>query len=86
MDTLFQGCNIRACHSFRVCRNADIERNEEEAEDLLEMMSDEVRSRRFASFVRLEVQDTMPEHVKDRLMKSLELTSLDVTSVPHATP
>ena len=86
MDTLFQGCNIRACHSFRVCRNADIERNEEEAEDLLEMMSDEVRSRRFASFVRLEVQDTMPEHVKDRLMKSLELTSLDVTSVPHAAP
>ena len=34
MDTLFQGCNIRACHAFRVCRNADVERNEEEAEDL----------------------------------------------------
>ena len=86
MDTLFQGCNIRACHAFRVCRNADVERNEEEAEDLLEMMSDEVRTRRFASFVRLEVQDTMPEHVKDRLMKSLELRSFDVTSVPHAAP
>ena len=53
-----------------MCRNADVERNEEEAEDLLEMMSDEVRTRRLASFARLEVQDTAPEHVKDRLMKS----------------
>jgi len=86
MDSLFQGCNILACHAFRVCRNADVERNEEEAEDLLEMMSDEVRSRRFASFVRLEVQDTMPEHVRERLMKSLELNPFDVTRVPHAAP
>ncbi len=33
---------------FRVTRNADLERDEEEAEDLLEMMEEEVRQRRFA--------------------------------------
>ena len=57
---LFRGCSIRATHVFRVTRNADIQRNEDQAEDLLEMIADEVRERRFASFVRLEVQDTMP--------------------------
>ena len=53
---------------FRVTRNADIQRNEDEAEDLLEMMTDEVRERRFASFVRLEIQDTMPEYIRDKLI------------------
>lgn len=34
---------ILSAHFFRVTRNADVERNEEEAEDLLEMITDEVR-------------------------------------------
>ena len=87
MDKLFRGCNIRATHVFRVTRNADIERNEDEAEDLLEMMADEVRERRFASFVRLEVQDTMPEYIRDKLIDSLDgITLTDVITVPHRAP
>jgi polyphosphate kinase len=39
-------------HIFRVTRNADIERNEEEADDLLEMIEEELRERRFAEVVR----------------------------------
>lgn len=33
-------------HTFRVTRNADLERHEEGADDLLDMISDEVRERR----------------------------------------
>ncbi len=36
-------------HTFRVTRNADLERHEDEAEDLLDMVSDELRERRCAS-------------------------------------
>ena len=87
MEKLFRGCNIRDTHVFRVTRNADIERNEDEAEDLLEMMADEVRERRFASFVRLEVQDTMPEYIRDKLIDSLDGIPLtDVITVPHRAP
>ena len=87
MEKLFQGCNIRDTHVFRVTRNADIERNEDEAEDLLEMMADEVRERRFASFVRLEIQDTMPEEIRDKLIASLDgITQTDVITVPHRAP
>ncbi|CEF96509.1 Polyphosphate kinase [Ostreococcus tauri] len=87
IDKLFRGCSIRATHVFRVTRNADIERNEDQAEDLLEMIADEVRERRFASFVRLEVQDTMPEQVRDELIESLDgITLTDVITVPHRAP
>ena len=87
MEKLFKGCNIVATHVFRVTRNADIERNEDEAEDLLEMMADEVRERRFASFVRLEVQDTMPSYIRDKLVESLDgITQTDVITVPHRAP
>lgn len=87
MEKLFRGCNIRDTHVFRVTRNADIERNEDEAEDLLEMMADEVRERRFASFVRLEIQDTMPEEIRDKLIASLDgITQTDVITVPHRAP
>ena len=40
--------------SFRITRNADVERDEEDAEDLLEMVAEELRERRFANVVRLE--------------------------------
>lgn len=43
LDRLFGGMEIQAVHCFRATRNADVERNEDEAEDLLEMMTDEVR-------------------------------------------
>ena len=87
IEKLFRGCAIRGTHVFRVTRNADIERNEDEAEDLLEMMADEVRERRFASFVRLEVPDTMPEYVRDKLIDSLDgITLTDVITVPHLAP
>ena len=53
----------------------------------LEMMADEVRERRFASFVRLEVQDTMPEYIRDKLIDSLDgITLTDVITVPHRAP
>ena len=52
-------------HPFRVTRNADISRNEEEAEDLFEMISAELRERRSAQVVRLEVDKRMPKAIAD---------------------
>ena len=52
---------------------------------MLEMMSDEVRTRRFVSLFGWKCK-TRCLNTKDCLMKSLELRSFDVTSVPHAAP
>ena len=81
LDVLFSGMEIVAAHPFRVTRNASIERNEEEADDLLEMISEELRERRFASVVRLEVDESMPESVRTILQNELKLSQLDIYPV-----
>ncbi|MCX6045860.1 MAG: polyphosphate kinase 1 [Chloroflexi bacterium] len=78
LDTLFQGMDLIAAYPFRVTRNADIARNEEEAEDLLELISEELRERRFAPVVRLEVAASMPENILTMLRDEMELDVTDV--------
>ncbi|PEN15405.1 polyphosphate kinase 1 [Longibacter salinarum] len=78
LGDLFRGMEIKTVHAFRVTRNADIRRDEEEADDLLEMISEELRERRFARVVRLEVDDDMPDDVRDLLTDELSIEPGDV--------
>ncbi len=78
LDDLFRGMKIVSVHAFRITRNADLRRDEEEADDLLEMISEELRERRFAPVVRLEVEQSMPENVRELLMRELSLQPEDV--------
>ena len=55
LDLLFPGMEIASCELFRVTRNANTELDEEEADDLLAMIETELRERKFAPIVRLEV-------------------------------
>jgi len=77
LDLLFPGMVIEACELFRVTRNAITERDEDQADDMLLMIESELRERRFAPIVRLEVERHMdPIH---RGMLAAEL-GLDETS------
>jgi len=63
LDLLFPGMKILSCETFRVTRNANTERDEEKADDLLAMIETELRDRKFATTVRLEVEDGInPTH------------------------
>ncbi len=55
LDLLFPGMEVVSCEYFRVTRNANTERDEEEADDLLALIESELRDRRFAPIVRMEV-------------------------------
>lgn len=78
LDTLFRGMEIVAAFPFRVTRNADLARNEEEADDLLDMISEELRERRFAPVVRLEVDANAPPEILPLLQSQLHLENDDV--------
>lgn len=78
IEALFPGMNPGPCHRFRVTRDADIEIREEEAEDLLSLIQEELRKRRFGTPVRLEVSPEMPSDMVDYLMESLDLEAEDV--------
>jgi polyphosphate kinase len=66
------------CFAFRITRDADIEMREEEAHDLLTMMEDNLRQRRFGDVVRLEIVDQMPKEMEEYLTSSLEIGADDV--------
>lgn len=74
----FPGMKILSSNLFRVTRNADLERQDEEADDLLEMIEDELRERRFAEIVRLEIDKNMPDDLKQYLMENLKIKKKDL--------
>lgn len=78
IDELFPGMQPGPCHRFRVTRDADIEIKEEEAQDLLSVIQEELRQRRFGTPVRLEVSTEMPAEMIEYLTSSLGLESDDV--------
>ena len=78
IDSLFPGMIIGKCHRFRVTRDADIELREDEAEDLLRLIQQEVRQRRFGTPVRLEVSAGMPKEMVSYLTESPCLSSEDI--------
>ncbi|MCC7145738.1 MAG: polyphosphate kinase 1 [Phycisphaeraceae bacterium] len=79
---LFEGMEIEDVMPFRITRNADVERDEEDAEDLLELIEQELRDRRFAPVVRLEVGPEPNEAMVRFLMNELELNPSDVYRMP----
>jgi len=63
LDLLFPGMEIDSCAFFRVTRNANTELDEDKADDLLAMIETEMRERKFAPVVRLEVAAGIePQH------------------------
>ncbi|MGB1110613.1 MAG: polyphosphate kinase 1 [Gammaproteobacteria bacterium] len=81
LDLLFPGMEIESCEAFRVTRNADVEMDEDEAEDLLEMIQTELRERHMAAIVRLEVVGNMDETHAGMLAAELNLEEGDVFRV-----
>jgi polyphosphate kinase len=73
LDLLFPGMEVEACSMFRVTRNAITERDEEDADDLLELIEAELRDRKFAPVVRLQVDGNMQPLLRGRLAAELEL-------------
>jgi len=78
---LFPGLEVVGAHPFRITRNADIRRDEEEASDLISMIAKELRERRFASVVRLEVSKDMPLDERELLKRELGLNVEDMAEV-----
>ena len=73
LDMLLPGMEILSCEKFRVTRNANTERNEEHADDLLSLIESELRDRRFAPIVRLETVHGMDPLHSGMLASELQL-------------
>ncbi|MEO1286560.1 MAG: polyphosphate kinase 1 [Chloroflexota bacterium] len=71
LSKLFPGIDVVEAYPFRVLRNTDIDYEQEQDEDLLDVMSvieQSVRERRFGSVVRISV----PKNISDRMLKRIK--------------
>ena len=83
LDRLFPGMELVAYYTFRLTRDADLEVEEDEAEDLLEAIQSVLRRRRRgANPVRLEVDETMSHEVLELLRRELDLEEEEVVVTP----
>jgi polyphosphate kinase len=81
LDGLFPGMHVREAYVFRVTRDADLDLQEDEADDLLQAIESELQRRRFGEPVRLEVERGMPEYMRDLLFEALDVTAVDCYEV-----
>ncbi len=82
LQMLFPGMNVLEHHLFRVTRNADIELDEEDADDLLAMVTEELRKRRLAGVVRLELPVGMSDAMRALIVDGIECDPEDIYVVP----
>jgi polyphosphate kinase len=59
-------------------RDADIEIQELEADDLLETMQQNIRKRKFGSVVQVAIYESMPENIRELLVDNLEVSRNDL--------
>ncbi len=73
LDLLFPGMEILSCELFRVTRNANTSKEEEHADDLMEMIETALQHRKFAPIVRLQVKPGIAPQHRGRLAAELGL-------------
>ncbi|HQR17030.1 MAG TPA: polyphosphate kinase 1 [Gemmatimonadales bacterium] len=90
LESLFPGVEILGWHPFRITRNTDLQIDHDEADDLLSLIQEEVRNRRFAEVSRLEVGTGTPLGLRQLLLaefnaaqeEGIDLQLDDVYEVP----
>src|SRR6185295_549078 len=81
IHSLFPSMNLSKGHLFRVTRDADVEIRDDKAADLLALIKESLRERRFGLPVRLEVASSMPGEMVDYLTNSLRIEPDDVYKI-----
>ena len=81
IHSLFPRMQLSEGQLFRVTRDADVEIRDDKAADLLLLIKESLRERRFGLAVRLEVASTMPREMVEYLTHSLDLEPDDVYEI-----
>jgi len=79
LHQLFPGMEIEDYYTFRITRNADLELEEDESENLLESMEQELLRRKFGPPVRLEVASDIDSDLLKRLKLELSISEEDIS-------
>jgi polyphosphate kinase len=82
LDALFPGMEIVSYYPFRITRDAELDIEEEEADDLISALQEELRKQKFGSVVRMEIASDIPPDIRKELIEQLGITEADVYDIP----
>ncbi len=82
LHELFPGMTVVNVMPFRVIRNAEIEQEPEDVEDLVEQVEQELRLRRFEPVMRLDTPANPDPWMLQLLLQELEITEQQVYEMP----
>ena len=74
IQELFPGTQVKGAHLFRIIRDADLEIERDEADDLLESVDRSLRQLRHGAISLLQVEADMPARVINILVENFEVT------------
>src|SRR5437763_13193948 len=79
-DTSVTG--VQTC-ALPISRHAEVEAEIEDPEDLLEVVQEELRARRFADTVRVQITGNMSAEMRQYLMEGLEVDDDSLYEIPE---
>ncbi len=82
LEALFPGMEIVSYYPFRITRDAELDIEEEEADDLISALQAELRKQKFGSVVRIEIASDIPPEIRKELITQLGITETDVYDIP----
>ncbi|WP_324663785.1 polyphosphate kinase 1 [Haloarcula sediminis] len=78
LDLLLPNVDVVDTALFRLTRNAEVRRDEEVAEDLIDMIEEVLEQRRFASVVRMEIAADAHPRIRETLQEQLDLDEREI--------
>lgn len=81
LKDLFNAFDVLGYSCYRISRNADLEFNEEEADDLLEVIKETIKLRKWGNVIKLEVEEHISKELLEYLMEEFELTEENVFQI-----
>jgi len=82
LSHLFPDVDLIHHSTFKVTRNAQVRRNQEVAEDLIEMIEEVLRERRFATVVSLQADEAMAPQARRVVQERLGVTDEETFELP----
>ena len=78
LGMLFTGLTVLASGFYRIMRNSDLDIDEDEADDLLKVIEERVRMRKWGEIIRLEADEHMDPRLLSWLTDSLQIGEDDI--------
>ncbi len=82
IGNLFQHYRVLCAYPYRIMRNAELDVDEDEAEDLLKEIQKQLKKRQWGEVIRLEIEEGVDKRLLKILTKEFKVSESDIFYIP----